>query len=83
MLGNNVNGILHWNVLFTKYETVIRQAFEFHDTYLQSANKKMNRIRNRALKSYLMLYSGSKKKIKTTMLPKDLFKPIYVGVHIR
>ena len=83
MLGNNINGVLHWNQLFTKYEPSIRSSFEFHDKFTESANKKIGKIKAIALNSHSKRISALVKKRKKTKVPKNLPELVYVGVHVR
>ena len=45
-----MNGILHWNEIFTKHEDTIRNAMTFREKYKNNANKKLNHIKKAVLK---------------------------------
>ena len=82
MLGNNINGKLNWDTLFTKYEPVIRNAFEFHDKYIQLAQRKIEDIKKLSLK-YPKIRGCSTNKTKKPKIKKKLPEIEYVGVHVR
>merc|ERR1712126_267084 len=84
LLGNNINGILNWNLILNKHEETIRIAFTFREKYKNNANKKLRYIKNVVLKSYKVKTDvddeNNKKKVK---MRKTIPTVVFVGIHVR
>ena len=83
-MGNNINGILNWNLILNKHEETIRNAFTFREKYKSNANKKLRYIKNVVLKSYKVKTDpedeNNKKKVK---MRKKIPTVVFVGIHVR
>lgn len=84
LLGNNINGILHWNLILNKHEETIRNAFIFRDRYTKNANKKLKHIKNVVFKSNkLKVDSGNENENKKVKVRKKVPPVVFVGIHVR
>ena len=84
MLGNNINGILNWNLILNKHEETIRNAFTFRKKYITNANKKLRYIKNNVLKLYkLKTDPDDENKKKKVKIRKNIPTIVFVGVHVR
>ena len=80
-MGKTVNGMLMWDRLLQKYEGIIRNAFTFHDRFLQMANRKMHNIRKTLLKSHSTFTHQANEKMRKRK--KKFPELVYVGIHVR
>ena len=80
-MGNNINGILHWNQILTKHEDTIRTALTFREKYKLNANKKLNHIKKAVLKPNQSRERRNTK--KNERIREKIPTIIYVGIHVR
>ena len=84
MLGNNINGILNWNLILNKHEETIRNAFIFREKFKTNANKKLRYIKNVVLKSNkLNIDHEDENKKKKVKMRKKIPAVVFVGIHVR
>ena len=81
-MGNNINGVLHWNWVMKPYENIIKDAFVFRDKFAKKADKIFAKIRH-VITQQKRMNQGQSKSFKTRK--KKTLSPdiIFVGVHVR